>query len=852
MLRDKPKGIYAIYITPLRALNRDIFKRMSELCKRFNFSLKVRHGDTPERERSEIISAPPNILITTPETLDALIVMEKFNMHLNEVKFLIIDEAHELLEARRGAHLYMLINRIKHFNKSFRIIGLSATLEDPFWFAKFLYGNEPFRVLKDESERYYDVEIRYSKGLRDFSLKVKEILEEFKSSLIFANTRSLAELLGYHLSKNGLEVEIHHGSLGRELREEIESRLKQGKLKAVVATSSLEHGIDLPSVEIVIQFGSPIQARILKQRVGRSMHRFGEKARGIIFVDNIIEAIESSILVKNSNINKLEAHSIVHQPLDILAHHLIGLLLIKDELELEKIYEEVKKTALYENLSREKFEELISFLSSMRLVFVREGKLYPIRARCIPYYFNTISTIFEEPLYSCIDAVTRKQIGKVDGKFLFEAKEEDSSLVLAGRAWKVLSIDEEKGIAELLPLEESSNFPVWLGEMLPVSKEVAEEVFDLLGSLIKGKTSNFNARFSEEIQSFMNEFINNARLNLAYLPSSKILVFERFEDFIFIINPRGTRINRGIAILLKGILGEKLERCEANAYAIICHLRENIPLSLFIKFFLRIPEILKDREFLSRLLFDNYSFLSILKQVSVFLGIFKKDSIEEISFKKLKSLKGTLAEEEAIKWFLHNYADYDGMMNLFENINISEIKPLCFELRNPSPLASIFLGTSILFKEVQYEKIPNFSIYEAVEKRLLDEEMLFLCFACKYEFKTKVGFLSENIICPKCKSIKIAIINPYDEGLMKAKEAFKSSNMKMLKKFSKDFDRIRLSSELTARFGKNAAIAMAGRGIGPETARRILINWNGNKNDLIKEIIRQEIKYATTRKYWSD
>jgi len=847
------RGLKVIYVSPLRALNRDIFRRMIKLSEALGINMKVRHGDTPETERSLITQQPPEILITTPETLDALCVIENFNKHFSNLEFLIIDEVHELFEGRRGLHLLLTLNRLKEFKKHFRIIGLSATISNIKAISETLFGREDFIVLNEETERTAQVVIAITKNIQDFSNKVKSVLEVNRSAIIFANTRSMAETLAFYLKGNlNFEIAIHHGSLGKDVREDVESKLKEGKLKAVIATSSLEYGIDIPYVDIVIQYGSPIQAKIFKQRVGRSQHRIGLKPKGIIFSSNPIESLESYVIAINSNFNKLE-DEYISKSLDILIHHIIGLLLINKKISLKEIYSKIKNIDLYKELNEESFSNLIDNMAKNKLILLKGEEIYPLRARAIPYYFNTISTIFEEPLYSCIDIYDRKLIGKVDGRIIFDCYDNNLALVLAGKSWKVVNINDEKSIAELAPLGAEAEIPIWIGEMLPVSKEVSEEVFDMIPKILRTGNIEFlrtgDVFFEEEALKSLMNFINNIVLNSPYIPSSKIFVIEKYENFYAIINPRGTKINRGIAILLKGLLKGRILEIIPTAYGIIIELRESLSFDSLIKHILNIPKIASQSSLLSELLFDDYNFLSLLKQVSIFTGNFKKESFKELNSKVLKSLRNTFTEEIAVEIFTHDYIKLGEIVELINSLG-KDIKILCYETRMPSPIFSLFLSKLPSLREAIQKDTT--SIFDAVEKRLEEEEMLFVCTVCKTDFMKKIKEVEENPVCSRCGSKKIAVINPYDEGLMKVVQAFKKSNMKDLKKMLNDYERFLLSSELIARYGKTAALVMAGRGIGPEFARRILVNWNGKKNDLIKEIIKFEINYAKTRKYWGD
>jgi ATP-dependent Lhr-like helicase len=861
------KGIFAIYVTPLKALNRDIFRRIEKICKELNITIKIRHGDTPESERREILKNPPLILIITPETLDALLVISSFNSHLKNLNFLIIDEIHELIEGKRGANLVTLISRIKLFNNKFRIIALSATLGNPYEVAKFLFNNEDYTILFAEKDRNYEVEIECLQSFEIFPQKLKNALSNYRSAILFTNTRSTAELLGYKLGENE-KIGVHHGSLSREEREKIESELREGKLKCVVATSSLEHGLDIPYVDIVFQFDSPVQATILKQRLGRSRHRINENAKGIIYTFNILDALESYVLSLNSNNNILEDLELEYLPFDILIHHIIGILLIKNNINKNELFENIKQLYLFKDLTIEDFNKILEHCSNIKLIFIKDDIIYPIKSKCLKYYFDTTSTIIEEQLYSCVNSVTRKLVGKVDGFFIYEAYENNVGIVLSGKAWKVISINEDKKLAELLPITEAYEFPIWNGEMLPVAEHVASEVFSTIARLIKKEIKHEEScksvmkdqssypfidstvRFSKDAINVLEEFIHEVITSLPYKVGKDLFVIEKVNDFAFIINPKGTKVNKALAIFLRGLIGEKVLSSYYNAYGIALYLRKNVTVEEILDKLFLIPKIINDQDFLRIIFYNDYKFLMNLKQNFLFFGLIKKESLNEVNKKILQSFKNSFAEEFSIRWYLFNYLKINKVLELIEKIKTKKIKLLTFELRNFSPISRLFVKSLPYVSEVIKETSMK-DMYEAIEKRLLEEELFFLCIACKNSFIRKVANLSEKIVCYKCGSIKVAALNPYDEEIMEAVKAFKTSDKKMLKKLSNAFSRIILSSELVSHYGKWAAFVMAAKGIGPEFARRILTNWNGDKILLLKTIMDYEINFLRTRVYWN-
>lgn len=311
------KGIYAIYITPLRALNRDLLDRLMWWCKNLDISVAIRHGDTPQNERAKLSKSPPQFLITTPETFQILFMGKKIKEHLKYVKFVIIDELHELIDDKRGIQLAVGLERLFNFSGEFQRIALSASLGDLDLAAKFIFGFREYEIAYWYAEKAYDIKVLYANpDEKDYELskkfgwhpkivwvirKIKEILDNHKSGIIFVNTREMAENLVSRFKKWIPEypIEIHHSSLSKEVRERNERLFKEGKLKGIIATSSLELGIDIGHVDVVIQVSSPRQVIRLLQRVGRAGHRIGEISKGYILTIDPIDYAEA-LAIKES------------------------------------------------------------------------------------------------------------------------------------------------------------------------------------------------------------------------------------------------------------------------------------------------------------------------------------------------------------------------------------------------------------------------------------------------------------------------------------------------------------------------------------------------------------------------
>ncbi|MEM0308518.1 MAG: DEAD/DEAH box helicase, partial [Thermofilaceae archaeon] len=406
--------VSALYITPLRALNRDIFSRMSEIAAEVGLRLEVRHGDTPQSARRRIAEDPPHILITTPETFQLLLVNEKMRGALQHVRWVVVDELHELIPSKRGLQLSIALERLEQLSAhNIQRIGLSATLKNPLAAGYFLTGGRYFELVEVKEGRRYEVEVVYTGSYSDVEERVERLLElinRHRSVIVFVNTRNTAEALGSRLKQYlGDAVSVHHGSLSREQRIETERALKAGKLKCLIATSSLELGIDVGHVDYVIQYMSPRQVNRLVQRVGRSSHFIGGVARGAIIAPDVDELSEAIIIAKRAERGNLEEIEYEELAYDVLAHQLVGLVLERGEVDIYEAHRLISRALPYRNLTLSELRNLANFLSSIKLLRLEGDKLRR-GPRSLRYYYESASTIPDVETLDVIDIASRRKI----------------------------------------------------------------------------------------------------------------------------------------------------------------------------------------------------------------------------------------------------------------------------------------------------------------------------------------------------------------------------------------------------------------------------------------------------------
>ncbi len=575
-LEDK---VYCVYVSPLRALNNDIERNLNEPLRalqekakkegrELNIRVAVRTGDTPTSKRSSMLRKPPHILITTPESIAILLNAPKFREYLRDVQWLIVDEIHALAENKRGVHLSLSMERLQRLSPNLCRIGLSATIAPIDEIAKFLVGMKE----GEESRDCNIVDVRFAKSLdiavlspiknfintsqqeiheKLYSL-LDKLIQEHRTTLIFTNTRSATERVVNHLKDmfpgkyEGI-IGAHHSSMSRKWRLSIEERLKQGKLKAVVCSTSLELGIDIGYIDLVVLLGSPKSIARALQRIGRSGHKLHDVIKGRILVMDRDDLVECTMIAKCAKDKKLDRIKIPQNCLDVLAQHIYGIAIV-ERIHERELFELVKKSYCYRNLSWKDFKDVISYLAGeytsleARNVYGkiwydretgfigRRGKL----ARVI--YMTNVGTIPDEAKVKV--KVGKETIGYIDEVFLERLRKGDV-FTLGGEKYMFLY---SRGMTIQVKPEEKRppTIPNWVSEMLPLSFDLACEIQRfrrLLAEKFEFKKSKEEIiRFIQEY-AYCNRFTAETIYNYfwqqhryAKIPHEHLLLIEQFKD----------------------------------------------------------------------------------------------------------------------------------------------------------------------------------------------------------------------------------------------------------------------------------------------------------------------------------
>ena len=496
-LADPSPPISILYVTPLRALNRDLEHRLVALVEEVGLTAAVRHGDTPASARLAQSKHPPDLLLTTPETLQLLLVGRRLRETLRPVRTVVVDEIHELVGSDRGAQLSLTLERLDGLaGRLVRRIGLSATVGNPAEVARFLSpaprsievrAAQQRRVLELTAHRPSEErppldpdlvrELKADPVLLSGLRAVEEEVREHTTTLVFVNTRPTAEGLAARLGRLApdLAVAVHHGSLSREVREEAERAFREGRLRALVATSSLELGIDIGSVDHVIQFGSPHQVGRLVQRVGRSGHRLGRTIHGTVLSLDDDDLEEAAVLARRADQGLVEPVAWRTRNRLAAAQQLVATLRAEGTAEIRPLVTQLRHAAAVADLTDPEWNELIEYLIGLGLARSADGRLASGRGTLHRFYAS-LSLIPDERTYRLRDIATRRLIGTLDERFVLTQilAQPEEIFLLHGRTWKVVEYREGELLVETV--QEIGQEPRWAGEDLPVPFDVAQEI----------------------------------------------------------------------------------------------------------------------------------------------------------------------------------------------------------------------------------------------------------------------------------------------------------------------------------------------------------------------------------------
>jgi len=873
-------GIEVLYITPLRALNRDIFRRLAKIATSLGISTEIRHGDTPKRDRRRQSVKPPNILITTPETLQAILPGRLMRRHLRNVQWVIIDEIHELVSDKRGVQLSVALERLVEIAAGkFQRIGLSATVGETGEEALFLSGNNsPLKAIRSsytkgleirvespaprESDQVMAKKLLLSPGNIRRVKRICELIRQHRSVLVFTNTREHAEALAsrIRLIAPELRLGVHHGSLSREVRVEVEKKFNRKELDAIVCTSSLELGIDIGEVEFVVQYMSPRQVVKIIQRVGRSGHSAEATAKGCIIGLSPDDILEGAVIVAHAMSREIEAPRIHSNALDVLSHQIAGIVLDKRVVSIKEILELVSRAYPYRELSEEDLVETVSQLQSEGIVRF-DGSSILRGPRLFEYYYENLSMIPDVSRYEVYDFIRRQRIAKLDEDFVGKYGQTGNEIIIRGHAWRILRVDDEKRTVEVEPIEQTpAAIPTWEGEMMPVSFQVAWEVGKLRQEIaeaeeVNGKLREIRERYRIAPSAFQ-KVVQTIRRQISEgfpVPSNRLVLIEGIKNYVVIHSCFGNYVNETLGRVLGSILSSRFGiniGVRSDPYRIV----------LFAPFSLKAENVRKEimnlnpndvKKVLSESTYRTSLFSWRLWHVARRFGAVRKDT--GYSFLKARMMSRILRHNpigrETLREIEIEKYDVKKLEELVTCIHHGGIKVVVKEGEVCSPLASPILDR-ITPQDLLRPAIPSRVLVDLTKERLNAKRIRLVCvFRGDWQGIRTIRGLPDRVRCPKCNSSLIAVTYQDDSKLI---EILKKKLRK--RKVTEEEERIWVKAwkiaSLVQDKGKKAIIALAGHGVGLSTAIRIFRRRCKNEDDFYLSILRAERDYARTRMFW--
>ncbi|MEM5812355.1 MAG: DEAD/DEAH box helicase [Candidatus Aenigmatarchaeota archaeon] len=907
-LREKPRPISILYITPLRSLNRDLQNRIIWWANHLEMDTSVRHGDTSAYERKMQADNPPDMLILTPETLQAVLIGKVMRTHIQNVRYIVIDEVHELVSSKRGLQLSLGLERLKSLiksagNPSPRILALSATIGTPERIVEFFSMcnkgkdglNQPGKEFSQDSKpktckivnavkvKQTHIQVESPKPrIEDSIIKEKtlvgpetvarlrrilSLIRERNSVLVFTNTREFAEILSSRIRVlDDIPIETHHSSLSKQVRIAAEVAFKSSRLKALIATSSLELGIDIGAIDFVIQYMSPRQVSKFLQRVGRSGHSLSRKSEGIIISTDYDDAFESAVIASLAKKGFVEPTNTYPKSLDVLAHQIVGLALEEYKISHEKAYEIIRRAEPFKSLTKEEFLEVARLMQKLGFLWVdskfSEKPELRRRQKAWQYYYSNLTTIPDVKNYTLFDVVSNKPVGSLDAEFVSLHGNPGTSVIVKGHVWKILDVTPKKIFAE--PLKGiAGTIPAWEGELIPVPYEVAQEVAKLRKAISRKlhlpeqkiiEKIVETLPVTEEVAEKMLDYVKR-QAEWGFVPDERIILIEHCSDvddcWLVIHSPWGSLVNDTIGRVLSALLTARTGSVglQTDPYRIILKLQKPSDWVEAVETFKNLkPDVLEP--VLSSILPNTELFIWRFIHVAKRFGVISKDADYGKGYIKrlAEAYAGTPVFKETLNEIFTEKLDIGKSKEIVKELNSGNLKI------RVEPGISPFAESGLMRKyEIVAPERPDREIFEIFKKRLMETRVGLVCANCgRWATIYSVENLPEKIRCPICEAGFISVVP--SRYILEAQELAKKalSGKKLKGDDLKHWEMMQDSASLVISSGRNAVVAMAGRGIGRKTTARILSKPWKTEDEFLQKILEAEQTYARNRRFWGD
>jgi len=882
--RGPVTGISAIYITPLRALNRDMLRRLQGWGRRLHIEIQVRHGDTPKSVRRKQSLKPPDLLITTPETLQAILPGSRMQRNLKTLRTVIVDEIHQIAENKRGAQLALGLERLRAVvARDFQRIGLSATVGSPNIAAQLLTGSgSPPKIIQVEVPKSFKYRVEWPVPTEeDYELaqtlytspeaaaritRIKEMVDSHKSTLIFVNSRQIAEMLAVRFGVLDQSIGIHHGSLSREERHRIEDSFKSGETRAIICTSTLELGIDIGTVDMVLQYLSPRQVTPLIQRVGRSGHRLGLVSRGHVISAFTDDSLESIAAIRRARQKKLEPLIVQENALDVLAHQIAGMVMDRGEIKEKEAYKLSAKAYPYRGLSFEDFHEVVVYLEQIGLLGRKQEGLTRTR-NTRSYYFENLSMIPDERRYPVVDLTADRFIGTVGDEFMLYRARLGLNFICRGLVWRIKQISED-GRVYVLPVEDpTAALPGWDGEILPVPYELANEAGTIrreIGDLLskegpKHVVNRLSKKYPAEryaLRKIVEEIAEHIDRG-APVPNDRTVLVEGFDRYMIINSCLGESANNTLGRICDNLLSERgiTRFWWADGYRVLIELTSqvtNIDFPRVAKEIFSMSQQEAERRFFNQIK-ARFPFGYYMKFVAERFGALARGrslpESEQTDF--AHRFLNTPVYKETMRQALLEKVDIERVKEILSSVARGEtVVETLISTEKPTPISYHILNRFAEIPEVMAPETVEKETIDRIKNAILSTSTEILCVNC--------GGTSENVwikdlpdrpVCAQCQSPLIAVHRrpkPWAQTVVKKwidRQPLSEEETKILSD-------TRRNADIVLSYGKSGIMAMMVYGVGPQTASRILAKMHYNEEALFRDLLEAKLKYIQTRPFW--
>jgi len=868
-----PFGISALYVTPLRALNRDMRDRLDWWADELGLDVDVRHGDTTQYQRGKQADDPPDVLVTTPETVQAMLTGEKLRRALSDVSHVVVDEVHELAASKRGAQMAIGLERVRELAEEFQCIGLSATVGDPEEVGRFLTGDRGCSIIEVDAGSNLDLRVTTPEitpederlagrlmtkpDVASHVRAIRDIVEANDSTLVFVNTRQTAEALGSRFKKLETNIGIHHGSLSKEARIDVEDRFKAGSLDALLCTSSMELGIDVGRIDHVVQYQSPREVSRLLQRVGRAGHRRDVVSRGTVIATMPDDTFESLAICRRAERGQVEPANIHHGSLDTVANQIVGLVMDFGDIGAMRAYDIVTRAYPFREVTREQFREVCRELSSNRILWIdEEADRLEKSGGTWQYFYANLSMIPDEATYAVEDMASGRQVGTLDERFVVNFAQPGEVFIQRGEMWRITEVDDEEEAVKVTPVEDpGGEVPSWVGQEIPVPYDVAQHVgdlrYDARERFDRGEDRPTVSRWVTEgyptDEHTASEALDQLERHTQAMPASDRLMVESYGREVVLNACFGHKVNETLGRLLSALLGQQTGSSvgmEIDPYRIelevpggtsagdvLALLRETDPdhVASLIELSLKNADALKFK----------------LAQVAAKFGSLKRwqgsGSRQFGRSRLLEALRDTPMYDEAVREILHEDLDVDGAADVLRRVQDGSLDVVTATERTPIGTGGRSSGQELLSPENA-----DASVIETVRERIQEDRVLLFCLHCQdWDRRQQVGRVADQPECPLCGSTRVAALNPWADEVVDAVKSQEKDDEQR-----KQTERAYRSANIVQSHGKQAVVALAARGVGPHNAARIIAKLREDEDDFYRDILQQERRYARTKSFW--